>query len=288
MRILCLLFPRLPLDLALRVRPGLRPGPVALLRGAGAGANVTIVSCELSARGIVAGMSAGEVSRRAPGTLFLPDNAGACFEALERVAGLLRRKATPFLEVGGRTHVFADLTRLAHGPVEEERVARALAALVTTWLESPARAGVADTRAAALEAARAARRAPQVVPGSLEEEPAIAAWPPGSVRVAADCRPGAGAPGFAATVDRLARKLDLVLAGRGATARVLSLRAGAWGNSLRLQEPEDVPSRHVAALLRGLPAGWRTERVELEADALGPLVQAPASTKRSPVLALAS
>lgn len=289
MRVLCLFFPRLGIELALRSRPGFRSAAVALLQGAGDDAVVSAASCELAARGVMAGMTAGEARRRVPETRFLPDNANACLESLERAAAILRARATPFVEVGGREHLFLDITRLAHGPSEEARLAGRLAAFAGSWLQSLARAGVADTRADALEAARAARRGPQVVGTRLEHEAPLNSYPAGMVRVAAICSDGSNELAVSALARRLARKLDLVLEARAATTRLLIVRAGAWRRSVWLPAPEERPSRQLAALLRELPAVPGPLRIELEAAALGPLVRVavPAAFTRPRVLARA-
>jgi hypothetical protein len=51
MRVLCLLFPRLSIQLALQQRPGLAGRPVALIAGAGDSALVSAASTEAAARG---------------------------------------------------------------------------------------------------------------------------------------------------------------------------------------------------------------------------------------------
>ena len=93
MRVLCLLFQRLPIELALRARPALRGRPLALIAGHGGDALVTAATADLTARGIIPGMPAIEARERAPEARFAPDNAGACLDELERVSAIVRAKA---------------------------------------------------------------------------------------------------------------------------------------------------------------------------------------------------
>lgn len=166
MRILCLQLPHIGAHLAVRSRPALAGRAVVLIEGHGDDAVVSDRTCEAGARGILVGLSAGQARGLCPGAVFLADNAGACLDELERLATILRTRATTLVAIGGRDHLFIDIT----DDVAEQRIAARLSGLVSAWADYPVRAGVASSRAAACEAASASRRAPVIVPPDGDEE----------------------------------------------------------------------------------------------------------------------
>ncbi|MCC7365556.1 MAG: hypothetical protein IT303_14415 [Dehalococcoidia bacterium] len=287
MRVLCLLFPRLSIELTLRARPALAGRPFVLLAGHGADALVTATTAELTGRGLVPGMSAAEARSRAREALFAPDNAGPCLDELERVAVILRARTTPLVELGGRDHLFVDITRLASGPREEERLARRLAALASAWTSFAVRAGVASSRAAALEAARAARRGPQVYPALLDaQEPPIAPYRMQQLTAAVTFEPGANELAIRAAIQRLARKLDLVLAARSASARHATIRLALENGEtreqlLRLHEPAHRASCFLDAVTRAASSVQGLVTLEVALGGLGPDVRVAPSAASS-------
>lgn len=224
MRLLCLFFPRLALQTVLRDRPRLQDRPVVLLRGHGDEALVSAVSSAASGRYVLPGMTAGQAHQRCPGAIFLPDNAGECLDLLERVASVLRVRATPMVEIGGPDHLFLDLKGLFG---EEPLIAANLAALVRIWTGFEVRAGVAATRLAALEAARPARGLPAVLPpgGQAAEAPEAqlesfeARELSGSVGLPDNCSELV----FRAALADLFGRLQLLLEGRGESFRTIRL-----------------------------------------------------------------
>ena len=162
MRVLALWLPRLPIHLALRNRPSLNGRPLVLLQGHGDEAVATTMSCEAARMGVLPGMSGGNARGRCPGAVFLADNAGACMDELERIAAIIRNRATTRVAMGGRDHLFVAVED--RGGRDETAFARRVAGLVEAWAGHEVRVGVADTREAAVEAAHAARRAPAIVP----------------------------------------------------------------------------------------------------------------------------
>lgn len=164
MRLLCLYFPRLAVRLAVRQRPQLDGRAVVLIEGHGDQVLVSAASCEAVAAGIIPGITAGQARARASGAAFVPDNAGDCLAELERVAGVIRLRATPLVEIAARDHLVVDLSGLAGRFPDEGEAARRLAGLVQGWTGLEVRAAVASTRTEAFQAARAARRFPIVCP----------------------------------------------------------------------------------------------------------------------------
>ncbi|MGK2966008.1 MAG: hypothetical protein ACSLFM_10440, partial [Tepidiformaceae bacterium] len=154
MPVMCVLFPRLPIVLAHAQRPQFAGRAVVLASGAGEDALVTAVSAPAARESIVPGMTAAEARRLSPSAVFLPDNPGACLEALEHAASLVRSRFTTRVEVGGRDHLFLELPGRADAT---ETLASATAAYLASFTGHEIRASVAASRAAALTAARCAR-----------------------------------------------------------------------------------------------------------------------------------
>lgn len=277
MRVLCLLFPRLGLHLAVRQRPALRDRPVVLLQGHGDDALVAAASCEASQRGVITGMSGGEARHRVPEALFLADNAGQCLDELERVASILRLRATPLVALGGRDHLFLDISRHANTPREEELLAQRLAALASTWAKAPVRSGVASSRQEAVEAARAARRGTLVCPPVPANDPPIPSFRPEPLSAEVRFPSHASEVAVRARVQRMLRALDLALEARSESFRaaLLFVTNDAGEHELRLPQPQ--PQHTTASLLDAfdrqaqLLAGAHSVRVELQK--LGPVVR---------------
>ncbi|GAB4322519.1 MAG: hypothetical protein Kow0010_03340 [Dehalococcoidia bacterium] len=173
MRILCLFFPRLGVQLVHRANPGLGGRPVALLDGRGDDAVVVAASSP----DVVPGLAASAARRRSPGIRFVPDNAAACYDELERLASIIHANATPLVALGGRDHLFVDIRGLDSRFGDEPGVARGIAGIARTWSGLDLRAAVAGSRAEALAAARAARRGPlcvqSAVRGASPEPPIV-------------------------------------------------------------------------------------------------------------------
>ncbi|MGD9933552.1 MAG: hypothetical protein AB7T37_07510 [Dehalococcoidia bacterium] len=168
MRVLCAWFPKLDVELATRLRPALAGRHLVFLQGSGDAALVSGASCAAASAGILTGMSAGQARRRSPAAVFLSDNAGACIEELERVAGILRTRVTTKVEVGGRDHLFLAIDR--DSPDAERATALRVMGLVRAWSDRPVRGGLAGSRLEALEAARASRRGLLICPPAGEPE----------------------------------------------------------------------------------------------------------------------
>ncbi len=220
MRLLCLYFPRLAVSLALRQRPQLQGRPFVLIDGPGDEALVTAASGEALASGVIPGLTAGQARSRISNAGFAPDNAGDCLDELERVAGILRVRATPLVALASREHLFLDLDGVRDRFPDEAAAARRLAGLAEAWSGLDARAGVASTRVEAFEAARAARRFPIVYPeaGAALETPIRDVQGEIVTAGATFDRPASDAAARARLV-RLLAKLNTVLDARGESFR---------------------------------------------------------------------
>jgi len=216
MRVLCAWFPKLDVELATRLRPALAGRHLVFLQGSGDGALVSGASCAAASAGILTGMSAGQARRRSPAAVFLSDNAGACIEELERVAGILRTRVTTRVEVGGRDHIFVAIE--TESPDDERATALRVMGLVRAWSDRPVRGGFAATRLEALEAARASRRGLLICPPSGESVPpdAIAPFRPESLAASASLDTVAGSSPLAvrARISSLAHRLETIASAR--------------------------------------------------------------------------
>ncbi len=213
MRTFCLYFPRLEAQIAVRERPELAGRAFVVLAGHGDEALVAGASCEAAARGVLVGMTAGQARYRCTSAAFLPDNAGACLDELERVASILRLRATSLVAIGGRHHLFVDAGRLANGAAEEGRVARRLCELARAWTGFDVRAGVGSGSADALSSARSARRLPVVAPPTADGSETPAYRPePLVVRIATGTPSSPVA--VRATLLRAVARMGTVLEGR--------------------------------------------------------------------------
>lgn len=213
MRVLCLYFPRLALQIACESRPELADRPAATLQGAGDTALATSVSGQASVAEVAPGMTAAEARRRCPGAVFLPDMTEECFARLDRLASIIRVRATPLVAIGGPDHVFVDLRGTERLFGNEQTAAARLASIAQTWLRAAPRAGVAESREGALAAARAARFRPIVVPpeGVGESERPFAGYGGQSIAVETTTRCAREASDIA----KLLRRAQPVLDGRG-------------------------------------------------------------------------
>ncbi|MEO9254559.1 MAG: hypothetical protein ABI305_03395 [Tepidiformaceae bacterium] len=224
MRLLCLLFPRLGVQLIRRRQPELCGRAVVTLAGEGDEALVSTASAEASAAGVVIGMLASAGRERILGASFLDDNANECLDLLEQASSILRLRATPTVAIAGREHLFVDLRGLESLFPDEMTAATRLAELVRSWTGCDVRAGVASTREAALDAAHQARRFP-VVNGSGLTDDGIVVSPSVVTEVHASYTWSAPAEPVAvrARLVRMLGSLQTVLEGRHESFREVSL-----------------------------------------------------------------
>ena len=268
MRLLALWLPDLAISLARRSHPELAERPLALLQGAGPAAVVSAVS-PAAARSLYPGMRAGEARSRSPGAVFLPDNASACLDELERLASILRKYAT--VSVAIDTTFSLLLAIPAAEP--EEAFAQRLLPLVRAWSGVAVQAAIGSTPADAREAARVARRGVGIAaPREGAGTPLRATEGPISLEVAFDGTTEARRRALAA----LARLATLQQAFRK-SFRVLRLtfHCGEAARTMRLtfDRPADVDDarERVEAALALLPAG-QAGRLTVALERLGPRV----------------
>lgn len=277
MRVLCLLFPRLGAQLALRARPALRDRGLVLLQGHGDDALVAGVTCEAAARGLLPGMTAAEARRRCPGAAFIADNAADCLDELERVAAILRTRATSLVAPGGRDHLFLDISKLANGERDEARLGQRLAGVAGAWSGCDVRAGVASSRREALEAAMTARRGAVVCPPAPATEAAVAPFRAEPITVAATFPGGANELALRARTARLLRQLDLVLEARGQSYRTARIAMETERGEREVRVRPAAPAHDASRLEREVAAalGGDADRVfalRVELGGLGPAV----------------
>lgn len=291
MRVLCLLFPRLGVQLALRVRPALRDRGLVLLQGHGDDALVAGVTCDGAARGLLRGMTAAEARRRCPGAAFIADNAADCLDELERVAAILRTRATPLVAPGGRDHLFLDISKLANGERDEARLAQRLAGVAGAWSGCDVRAGVASSRREALEAAMTARRGAVVCPPMPATEPAIAPFRAETLSADVTFPGGANELAVRARAARLLRQLDVMLEARGQSYRsarvIVVTERGEREVRVRPPSPAHDASRLERQVIDAQGGdGSRVFSVHVELGGLGPSVRVTPSAASAAVGAL--
>lgn len=230
MRVLCLYVPRPGIQLVQRANPELAGRPVALLEGEGDDARVVAASSPE----IPPGLTAGQARRRFPGLRFLPDNAAACYEELDRLASIIHANATPLVAIGGRDHLFVDIRGLGGRFGDEPGIAKGLAGMARTWSALDVRVGIAGSRAEALAAARTARRGPLCIQGggaaAAQEPPVIGARAEtlaGGIRLAGI----ATGQGRRNAIVRAVRRLAILARGRGEVPRCVAVRVDAGGAS---------------------------------------------------------
>lgn len=223
MRLLCLAFPRLAIQLARRNHPELQRRPLVLVAGEGDLTLIAAASVEATAAGIRTGMLAMSARSRCPQALFAAYEPSASLDVLEDAVSILRRRATPAVVVGGPEHLILDLAGLDGLFPGEESAAVGLATFVRSWTRLDVRAGVGATAVSALAAASSALRHPVVVEDDgtpverLAVEPdailtARAAWP--EPVPAQECR---------LRLVRLCGHLETVLRARGESFRSVSV-----------------------------------------------------------------
>jgi hypothetical protein len=254
MRILALWFPRLPIQVLLRQHPELHGRTAILLQGHGDDGLVAACTPGATALGVVPGVLAGQARLRCPGARFLPDNARACLDELDRLAAIIRTRATIPVAIGGRDYLEANVTALAADLGEAQAVARLLE-LARAWTGYDVRAAVAGTRLEALEAARATRRGPAFVPASAESlvEPPIARGTPGPIRASARLPVDASPLSAREALFRLLGRLDVILAGRAESFRELRVTfAGTDGSARSLTVRPAHPLHAATAALEAL------------------------------------
>lgn len=207
MRTLCLLFPRLGIQVARRENPGLQGRPVALISGDGDAGLISVVSVEATVAGVETGMRPEQAAERCPAIVFERDNAGACLNELERMASILRVKATTDVAIVSRDAVAVALGGLGGQFADEAGAAQALAQLARSWTALDVRAGVGSTVDTALAAARTARRYPVVAAGDVQHRGLSAV--PGQVSGSARLEQGREWVRAGTLLERLALALDV-------------------------------------------------------------------------------
>ena len=250
MRLLCLHFPRLAIQLLRRDRPDLAGTPVVLVAGDGDNALVAALSAELSASAIAPGMLASAARARCPRASFLPDNAGDCLAALEEAASILRIRATPAVVVASREDLFVDLAGLGDRFPDEESAAVGIATLVRSWTGLDVRAGVGPTREAALAAARSALRQPMVEPVRDEPTERLLVSPDPAFVARAEWPSPSGPVAVRARLARMLATFETVLTTRSESFRHLRLSLrDATGAERTLTVASHEPLHHAAEAL---------------------------------------
>ncbi len=283
MRTLCLLFPRLGIQIARRENPGIRGRPAGLITGDGDTGLISVVSVEATAAGVETGMTPEQATERCPAIVFERDNAGACLGELERMASILHVKATTDVAIVSRDAVAIGLGGLGCQFADESAAANALAQLARSWTGLDVRAGVGSTVEAGLAAARTARRYPVICPedGPGEALPVMPSEVSGSVRL----QPGQEWARAGALLDRLTMGLQVY--GLSFREVVIEVERPSGGASMRIRS--DAPlhaGAEALALIRdragsGALAGASALRVSLRR--VGPRVRVdpwrPATTR---------
>jgi hypothetical protein len=299
MRILALVAPRLAVQLARRADPSLRLRPVATVQPFGGEALVAVPSVEATAAGVQAGMTVAEALGRCPSLAIVAARPAAELDELERLAAVLRVRATPRVALVSRDAIAVDLGGLEGRFGDERAAGEGVLGVARGWLGLDVRGAVADTVEEAVAAARGARRCVVV----CEPRGARGAIP-GPLTLAARVADPAGLTG---------ERCELALAGlgrmlqaHGASCRGLEVRAFRGGQEERLRLRAEGPlhaGHELVALARPLLAALQgAEAVEFRVMGGGPSVEvepwrpavAPAGAVRGPAapvqprLALAS
>lgn len=220
MRIVALVVPRLSIQLARR--EGVVPAgrPVATLQEVGGEALVAVASREAAAAGVQPGMLVADALVRCPALVTAPARPGRELDELERLAGVLARKATPGVALLSREAIGVDLRGLEGRSAGEAAAAVALLQMARDWLGMEVRAAVADGPGEALLAARCTRRGLVVCEARGPVEP-LPGTPPMRARVAA---PG----GISAErCERAVLRLGLVLRAFGTSCRGIEMAVEA-------------------------------------------------------------
>jgi nucleotidyltransferase/DNA polymerase involved in DNA repair len=277
MRLLCLVFPRLGIQLARREDPALAGRPTVLLAGDGEAALVAIASVEATAAGIETGMTAAQARDRCPAVTVARDNAGECLDELERIASILRARATTDVAIVSRDAVIVSLGGLEDRFADEMGAAAALARLARSWTGLDVRAGAAGTVDGAIAAARTARRFPVVCPsaGSGQALPMLSGSIAGSVRWGV----GASVAEASARLEKLLAKLETAVEVHGLSFREVTIEltrpSGALAYRLRSESPLHRAAEARELILDRLGSGALsgTTGIEVALGRMGPSVR---------------
>ena len=280
MRLLCLLFPRLPIQLARRRSPELAGRPFVVLSGEGDAALVAAVSPEAGAAGIEPGMLAAAARSRCQRLATVASNAGDCLDALETAASILRTRATPHVALHGGDCLVLDLRGLESRFASEADAATSLAMLVRSWTGLDVRAGIAAGAADARAAARAALRSPIVAPLDASEVETLAYDPAPAIGAAFSWPAPATAVEVRARIARVLASFESILAARDESFRALVLTvAGPDGDTATIQVTSHDPLHDAADAMSRLAPQLGTAlldgavRLDLSMRRLGPAMR---------------
>jgi hypothetical protein len=241
-------------------------------------------------------MTPVQARARCSGATFLPDNAGACLDELERITSILRTRATGIVAIVSRDELLVDVDSLpTHLGANDAEAAARLVAIVRMWTGLSVRAGVASTRAGAREAARGARLAPVIRPPVLAwGEPLLQASSTGPLAAEVLVPLGTSPLAARARLLRAAGQLQALLEGAAQSYRevrvVVRDESNAETRLRKLIEPaSDVqPALTAAAPALDDRALATAASIRLELDRLGPDVRVfpatAASVVREPLL----
>lgn len=257
MRIVCLMLPNLAVQLARKADQD-KPRLLVLLAGEGDQAVVCALSPGAQAAGVTIAMSAVAARARCPSAWFGTDNAADCIETLESIASILRQRATNSVAIGGVDHIFVSLSGLEGVFTDEAVAATALAALVRSWCGLDVRAGVAASRAAALDAARRARRTPVVVEESVDGGDEVDAWREETIAARHAFAAGTTPKEVRARLMRMLTAMEAILDGRNESFRQVRVTIGQQARTktycVRSRQPLHRAAEAIALLASELPA----------------------------------
>lgn len=244
MRLLCLVFPRLGIQLARREEPALAGRPTVLLAGDGEAALVALASVEATAAGIETGMTAAQARERCPAVTVARDNAGESLDELERIASILRARATPDVAIVSRDAVAISLRGLEDRFADEASAAASLARLARAWSGLDVRAGVAGTLDGAMAMARTSRRFPVVCRAHGQHEPLPAH--PGRLAAKANWSGAKSAEEARLRLEALLGKLETALDVYRLSFREVTIRVTRPSGSLAYRLPSGTPLHRAA------------------------------------------
>jgi hypothetical protein len=181
-------------------------------------------------------MLAGDARQLCPGAVFLPDNAAACFDELERLASIIRKYATVSVAIVSNTSLLVDISAVSDGA----QVAESIRTLARSWSGLAVQAAVGNTPEEATDAARSSRRSIAIVePRSTGTTALRESNGPISVTTAI-----ARVDGDRKRVLTALRKLAVAVAAYDWDFRELHMMAeserGPWTIRLRFESPTDV------------------------------------------------
>jgi hypothetical protein len=277
MRLLCLVFPRLGIQLARREEPALAGRPTVLLAGDGEAALVALASVEATAAGIETGMTAAQARERCPAVTVARDNAGGCLDELASIASILRARATTDVAIVSRDAVMLSLGGLDDRFADEAAAAGALARLARSWTGLDVRAGVAGTVEGAMALARTARRFPAVCRAQGEHEPLPVH--PGRLAARVSWAGAKSGEDVRVKLEELLGKLETGLAVYGLSFREVTIEVTRPSGSLAYRLPSGTPLHGAADALElilarvGSGALSGAMGVEVAAGRIGPSVR---------------